>query len=105
MTGTIWSSPNGLDHWQPEVGPCATCGSRHPVAAWTRLPEGYTLPGITPPLPPLCGHFADTPAGGSLDCPTRATQSIDVGRYVPAYACDRHATDDLSHIAGAEPEE
>ena len=29
MTGWTWLSPNGVSHWQPETGPCATCGKRH----------------------------------------------------------------------------
>ena len=29
MNGWTWTSPNGVEHWQPDTGPCATCGKRH----------------------------------------------------------------------------
>ena len=29
MDGFTWLSPNGVSHWQPDTGPCATCGKRH----------------------------------------------------------------------------
>lgn len=59
---------------------------------WRPVPEGHTLPRISPPIKPLCYHCEWTPAGWSADCDLPATlvRTTDEGKDI--YACGpRHA--------------
>jgi hypothetical protein len=79
---------------------------------WQILPPGYEITYITRAdgrhPRPSCDHFENLAVGPSLDCTTRATHGLpapEEWRDYRAYACDRHATDDLSQIAGAGEED
>ena len=60
-------------------------------SGWVALSPRFTVPGVLPPRPPLCGHATQTGEGWTADCDERAIfiRTDDDGR--PEYACGSHA--------------
>jgi len=71
---------------------------------WQPLPAGYVIPGLAPPVLPLCGRADRTGAGWNSTCDSPATHGHQGERGFDEYACAPHLAEAARTFADGSQE-